>query len=110
MVHLLFAFYLVSGPAVRLLGLADALVVAARDAPVVGASRRPLPVLRSADFVVVADLLDFGGVLDDAAVRADEIAEDIVPRSMAPGSPDQRESGIAHAADAAHHAVDVRHL
>src|SRR5207248_7685100 len=99
-----------SGPRVVALGGADALVVAVRDAPLIGAPRRPLPVLRAADLVVLADLFDLGGVLDDAAVRPDEVAEDVVAGPMTSWSPDRREAGVAHAADAAHHAIDARHL
>src|SRR5258706_88781 len=100
----------ISDPAERLFGLANALVVAVRHTPVISASRRPLPVRRPAHLVIVADLFDFGGVLDDAAVPADDVAEHVVPRSVAHGSPDRREAGVAHAADAAHYAVDVCHL
>src|SRR3954465_2548594 len=98
-----------SRPVERLLGLGNALVVLAGDTPLVGASRRPLPVLGSADLVVLADLFHLGGVLDDAAVRADEVAEDVVARPVAPGSPDRREASVAHASDAAPHALDIGH-
>src|SRR5205814_3808419 len=66
----------ISCPAERLLRLRDALAVPARYAPLVGAPRRPFPVFGPAGFVVVGDLLHLGGVLDGAAVRADEVAED----------------------------------
>src|SRR5438045_9668946 len=99
-----------SGPLRRALCGVDALVVARGDAPVVGAPLRPFPLLGAADRVVVADFLDFRGVLDDAAVRPDEVAEDVVARTVAPRTPDRREAGVAQAADTAHHAVDVGHL
>src|SRR5690349_9913084 len=92
-------------PAVGLLRGMDALVVAHADAPVVGAAGGPLPVLRAAHPVVVVDFLDLGGVLDDAAVRADEVAEDVVAGAVATRSPHRRIAGVLQAADAAHHAV-----
>src|SRR3954464_6079949 len=88
------------GPAKRLLRLADALVVARRYTPVIGAPRRPLPVVGTADLIVVADLGHLGGVFDHAAVRADEVAEDIVARPVPPRPPYRRESGVTQAADA----------
>src|SRR5258706_1511386 len=97
-------------PGIGALGGGDALVVAVRHTPLIGTSRRPLPVLGAADLVVVVELLDLRGVLDHAAVRADEIAEDIVAGTVASRSPDRREAGVAHAADAAHHRVDALHL
>src|SRR5258706_8914819 len=102
--------FVISAPGVIALRSPDALVVAVRDAPLIGASSRPLPVLGAADLVVVVELLDLRGVLDDAAVRADEIAEDIVAGTVTSRSPDRREAGVAHAADAAHHRIDALHL
>src|ERR1051326_64543 len=99
-----------SSPRVGVLGGGDARVVARRDAPLVGAAGRPLPILGTADLVVVADFLDLRGVFDDAAVRADEVAEDIVARPVATGTPHRRKAGVAHAPDAAHDTVDVGHL
>src|SRR5438045_6479037 len=90
-----------SGPAVRLLRGVDALVVADADAPVVGAARRPLPVVRPAHLVGVADFLDFRRVLDDAAVRSDEVAEDVVAGAMAPRPPHRRIARVLHPPDAA---------
>src|SRR5256885_14816151 len=81
---------LLSAPGVVSLSGGDALVIARRDAPVVGASRRPAPVVRAADLVVLADPLHFGGVFDDAAVRAVEVAEDGGARSVATRSTDRR--------------------
>src|SRR5258706_896578 len=97
-------------PGIGALGGGDALVVAVGDAPLIGASRGPLPVLGAADLVVVVELLDLRGVLDDAAVRADEIAEDIVAGTVTSRSPDRREAGVAHAADAAHYRIDALHF
>src|SRR6185503_2338409 len=62
-------------------------VVALRDAPVVGAIRRPLPVLRSARAVAVVDALHLRGVFDARAERRDEVGEHVVPRAVASGSP-----------------------
>ena len=81
-----------------------------RQAPVVDAARRPLPVLRPADPVVVADLAHFRGVLDHAAVGRDEVAEHVVARAVPPRSPHRLEARLAQARDAAHHRVDVAHL
>src|ERR1043165_565035 len=97
------SFLLNSGPLKGALCGVDALVVARGDAPVVGAPLRPFPLLGAADLVVVADFLDLGRVLDDAAVRPDEVAEDVVARTVAPRSPYRREAGIAHPTDAAHY-------
>src|SRR3954468_2769227 len=97
-------------PAVGLLGGVDAFVVAHADTPVVGAAGWPLPVVRATDLVVVADFLDLGGVLDDAAVRADEIAEHVVAGAMAPRSPHGRVARVLQAADAAHHAIQALHF
>src|SRR5258708_2108735 len=80
-------------PGIGALGGGDALVVAVGDAPLIGASSRPLPVLGAADLVVVVELFDLRGVLDHAAVRADEIAEDIVAWTVTSRSPDRREPG-----------------
>src|SRR3954447_7884466 len=98
------------GPEKRLLGLADALVVARRYTPVIGAPRRPLPVFGTADLVVVADLRDLGGVFHHAAVRADEVAEHVVARPVASRAPHGRIARVTQAADAAHDSVDVRHI
>src|SRR5258708_38685074 len=97
-------------PGIGALGGGDALVVAVGDAPLIGASSRPLPVLGAADLVVVVELFDLRGVLDHAAVRADEIAEDIVAWTVTSRSPDRREPGVAHAADAAHYRIDALHF
>src|SRR5947209_8797370 len=79
------------------LGGGDALVVAVGHAPLVGAAGRPAPVLGSSDLVVIIDALNVGRVLDDAAVRADEVAEDVVARTVASRAPHRREPGVAHA-------------
>src|SRR5438128_3713385 len=63
---------LLSGPRICPFGRRDALVVAIRHAPLIGAPGRPSPVLGTADLVVIAHLFDLGGVLDHAAVRPDE--------------------------------------
>src|SRR6185295_16402682 len=81
-----------------------------RDAPVVDAARRPLPILRAADFVVVADLRDLRGVLDHATPGSDEVAEHVVARAVTTRSPDRFKAGVAHAADASHHRLERRQL
>src|SRR5258708_12903064 len=69
-------------PGIGALGGGDALVVAVGDAPLIGASSRPLPVLGAADLVVLVELLDLRGVLDYPAVRSDEVPQDIFPRTL----------------------------
>src|SRR5260221_12892990 len=75
--------FVISAPGVIALRSPDALVVAVRDAPLIGASSRPLPVLRAADLVVVVELFSHRGVLDHAAVQADETAEVNIAMSVA---------------------------
>src|SRR3954469_22007516 len=74
-----------------------------RDAPLVDASGRPLPVVRPVRFVAVVDLLHVRGVFDDDAEGIDEVVEEVVARAVAAGPPLDREAGVAHAAAAAHH-------
>ncbi len=56
------------------------------------------------------DLIDFGGVLGDEAVRLDEIGEHVVAGTVPADAPHELVAITAHAARAAHQAVDVRHL
>src|ERR1043165_5118817 len=81
-----------------------------RHAPLVDAASRPLPVLGAADLVVFARFGHLGRVFDQPAVRADEIAEDVVARAMPPRSPYAGIARVTQAADAAHYPVEVGHL
>src|SRR4051812_3035201 len=74
-----------------------------RDAPLVDAAGRPLPVVRAAHLVALVDLLHFGGVLDHHAERIDEVVEQVVAGAVAARAPLDREAGVTHAAAAAHH-------
>ena len=60
--------------------------------------------------IVVVDLLDLGGVFGDEAVRLDEIGEHVAAGAVPADAPHDLVAALAHAAGAAHQAVDVRHL
>src|SRR3954468_9362495 len=81
-----------------------------RNAPVVDAAGRPLPVFRRADAIVLGDARNLRGVLDDSAVRADEGAEHLFGRPMASRSPHAWIARVAQAADAADDGVGVGHF
>src|SRR6478735_5538973 len=69
-----------------------------RDAPLVDAAGRPLPVLGAARLVVLVDLLHFGGVLDDDAERIDEVVEEVVAGPVPARAPLDRVAGVLHPA------------
>src|SRR4051812_2132691 len=77
--------------------------------PLGGAAGRPPPVVRPVRFVAVVDLLHVRRVFDDDAEGIDEVVEEVVARAVAAGPPLDREAGVAHAAAAAHHRLEVRH-
>src|SRR6187551_2759914 len=53
-----------------------------RNAPLVDATRRPLPVVGSPDPVAVVDLLDLRRVFDDDTEWIDEVVERVVARPV----------------------------
>src|SRR5258707_1023721 len=67
--------------------------------PLVDATRRPLPVLGGAHFVVVGHFRDLGGVFDHAAERREKVTEHVVAGPVAPRSPRAGDAIVAHAAD-----------
>src|SRR5262249_48311000 len=67
-----------------------------RDAPMIRATGRELPVVRPARQVAVVDLQHVGGVFDRYLVRPTEIGEHVVARSVPPGPPLHRIAVVLH--------------